>query len=374
MNVIRFNWKLINKLILFIVIIILFYELYDLFIKLRPALEYDNEKRLFFMKSKESLNVYKSVQIKCVHLHYTHLNLHDLPFLLNSIVDLNFNCVRLQLLWNVHENEEGQIRFIDNKNNVDLKTIIELVNNSRLNLILKIGAYHRYDSYSDFGGLPSWLLSNNLTNNLDLDLNKHLFNSYKTYLGTLFSFLGDNKFFYDYNGPLIGFECDYIENNSTLTQQYYDFYKDLMYTHSINELLLVSITTTVSFNTNIYIYMPLDVYLAEQAQKFDKFQYNNDNNLLYLNETIDQNANNIDLGHANRQILLLNHLNGKSKSYLLNNFNCFYTYGLQNGANLIYSDKNHLVYRPISSYINIKNCLIDYNMKLNSSLILILNI
>lgn len=407
MNVIRFNWIFIRKLagiFVFIYLIQLVITYIYLFDK-KPTLKYDYKSNRFLLLNRNytlldslfgSYNVeYEHVKLSCVNFYYYKILPYYWSYILDTIIELNeqkqqINCIHLIIPWNLYElnlKHSPKLFYSFNKNKFyNLNTLINLIKSYKFYVIIKVDAYHRSDSYLDFGGLPYWLLNANSESVKDssedesIDENSKLNNEerfseffnekYTSYLNKLVYFLNNENYFYksienDSNegGPVIGILIDYDNLNL-----YKNIIKDVFYTNSIYDHLLVNYNIDLIYKT-ISLILPHDLnerrnyvnytIIANELIVLKKLNVisNYFGDKLYEAEDSIMNHSDDELNEKLKDLLL-----NKNYSFILNNYHCLYNNDILNGANLV-SKHSSLVYKPFSTEINMYSCYVSNKHK-----------
>jgi hypothetical protein len=317
MNVIRFNKKKISKILLILFILYLIKYILEWFFRTEePSLSYNELNRKFYIKlnrvyirnirisdpsrdhsefyhldendnieveTKEE-NLKRPFQIKSALIIYSKILVENWVYAIEKAVDLGVNTIEIEIPWNIHEPIENKYDFTSYSN--DLETFIKLVHSYGLYIIVRIDPYIPCSIY-DFGGLPSWLLSqNDLANKILFDSNDNKFAFlYKKYLDKLLPIIYSNQLIK--NGPIIGILIQQYDYNSQIAGssellKYYDknyasLIQRMLNSHNIVELLLKSHTMcdseSESYNSycdnSLSIYFPVENKLNPKL--FTKF-------------------------------------------------------------------------------------------------------
>jgi hypothetical protein len=311
MNVIRFNKRKILKICFIVFSVYILKCLFDWFVSVEePSLSYDHLQRRFYIRQNSvffrrlNQQVYNSrdhsdfyhldenenvrvidseekdeskrpFQIKSALLPYSNILVEYWVDLIENAVNLGLNTIEIQVVWNNHEPVEKKYDFKIYSN--DLEAFLKLVHNFGLHAIVQLDPYIPCSNF-DFGGLPSWLLSQN-----DLSLNfndRKLFTAFKNYLDKVLPIIYRNQFTRD--GPIIGILIQNYDSSSQLTdknewlrfydKEYAEFIKNMLQTHNIVELMLKSIGTceyssvdsySSYCDSNLYVYMPVENHKIE---------------------------------------------------------------------------------------------------------------
>ena len=364
MNVIRFNWKLIRKLILFLIII---YGLKFVILKLyylnkKPSLIYENNQFLIrnlnyslFLGGEQE---YSRIKLNCVNFYYYKLLQNLWPNIIESIIKLKtreyFNCLNVNLAWNLFgfsfKNDEKFYEFENRYYN--LNTLINLIASYDLYVVITLNVMNS-NSYLDFGGLPYWV-------SMRIDTSEKFFETlnveYAIYLDSLFSYLSENKFFYHQNGPIVGILADDEKN---LFEDKSNIFQDLMYDYSIYDILLKEYYLDDIYGT-ISLIAPFDYfnYTTFRQLKFNSNGFQQEHN--YWGDVNSKDT--YSTGNKFNKILL-DLLKNTNSSIILNNYHCLNNYHTLNGANLIKNLQNQFHFKPFSNDINIFNCFINSNLE-----------
>jgi hypothetical protein len=224
-------------------------------------------------------NLKRTFQIKSALLIYSKLLVQNWVYAIENAVNLGLNTIEIEVPWNIHEPIENKYDFTSYSN--DLETFIKLVHNFGLYLIVRIDPYIPC-SYYDFGGLPSWLLSqNDLANKILFDSSDNKFSfAYKKYLDKLLPIIYNNQLVN--KGPIIGILIQQYDSNSEISEsnelmKFYDknyvsFIQRTLESHNIVELLLKSHsmcdTESDSYNSfcdnSISVYLPIQNKISQK--------------------------------------------------------------------------------------------------------------
>jgi hypothetical protein len=364
MNVIRFNWKLIRKLVLFLIII---YGLKFIIIKLyylnkKPALIYENNQFLIrnlnyslFLGGQQE---YSRIKLNCVNFYYYKVLENLWPNLIESIIELKrreyFNCLNINLAWNLFgfsfKNDQKFYEF-ENRN-YNLNTLINLIASYDLYVVITLNVVNS-NSYLDFGGLPYWV-------SMRVDTASMFFQTlnveYAIYLDSLFRYLSENKFFHYQNGPIVGILADQ-ENN--LFEEKSSLFQDLMDEYSLYDILLKEYYLDDIYGT-ISLIIPYNYF---NYTKFRHLKFNSNGFQQEHNYWGDANSKDMYSTGNKFNEILLNLIKNTNSSFILNNYHCFNNYHTLNGASLIKNQQNQFHYKPFSNEINIFNCFINSKLE-----------
>ena len=368
MNVIRFNWKLIRKLALFLIILYIFkviiVSIY--YLNKKPTLIYDYKHNYFSIRnlnySYYAVNAgdnreYSKIKLNCVNFYYYKLLPNLWPNLIETITSLknrNFNCLNINIAWNLYsfnfQNDEKVYEFENRYYN--LNTLLNLIASYKLYVVVNLNAAYS-TSYIDYAGLPYWLLSGVKTENF-FDT---IFIEYSIYLENLFTYLTDNQLLYRQNGPIVGFIIDHEIN---LFETKSSMLNDLMYKYSIYDSLLKE------YHLDDEEYNTISIILPQTYLNYTQFRH-----LKFHSGAFKQEQNYWGNGNSRETLwmgnkfneILLNLLNQTNYSLVLYNYHCFHNSHTLNGASLFKNLQNQLHYKPFSNEIKTCNCFINSNIE-----------
>lgn len=136
MNVIRFNWRLIRKILVILLSVFIFLKIIQFVtVTSDSILKYDHKTKQFFIR-KDMLNKiqlkyqnissttgrssYFEFQIKSVLIRYTQIPVQYWTLLLENAVNLGMNTIEVEVEWNSHEPMFKKYDFQSKSNDLNL--------------------------------------------------------------------------------------------------------------------------------------------------------------------------------------------------------------------------------------------------------------
>ena len=374
MNVIRFNWKLIRKIVLFLIgiymIKLLTVELY--YLNKKSTLIYDEKASqfwirnlnysLFAIRNEHEKYEYFKIKLNCINFYYYKLLPNLWPNLIESIIGLRrkellFNCLNIKLAWNLFSfNFQYDEKVYEFENRYyDLNAVINLIASYGLHVVITLNVVNS-NSYLDFGGLPYWVSLG--TDERSEKFFETLNVEYEIYLDSLLKYLTEKEFFYHQNGPIVGLiadrEINLFEEKSNLLQ-------NLMEKYSLYDILLKEYYLDDAYST-IGMIVPYNFYNYTQ---FSHLKFNSNGFQQEHNYWGDVNSRETYSNGQKFNNILLNLLENKTKNYslILNNYHCFHNCHTLNGASLVKNTQHQYHYKPFSNEIELSNCFISSTLE-----------